>query len=753
MTARRLAAVVARLRWPLVGGWLVALVVAGVAALPLAERLSGGGWYRPGSSSQAAAEALRTGFADRGASNVTIVVRDDRHAAASAEFDRRVADATREVLADPRLKTTGSYGWLGLSGPARARFVGADHRTAITQVGLRLDDGTARRILPEVQRDLTARHTRDGLRVALVSSGSFWGAVNQLSADGLRIAELVTFPLILFILLWLYRGAVAAAASLVVGAVSIVVTFGVLAELARHVELSIFVQNAATMIGLGVSVDYSLFVISRYAEEITRTHDRVEALAATLRTSGRTVVFSGGIVVLAMTSLFLIDLNVIRSIALGVVVVVLFAVLTTVVLLPAVLYLLGDRITHGRLRRRQAPIGADPSGGRWHRLARRIMARPVPYLTVAVLALLALAVPALDLRTFTPDARIVPASSPVRWGYDTVRAQYGPGAAAPIEVVVTSPVAFDDPGAARGLTQLRDRLARLPHVTRVDSGLDAQAAAGSPGAPAELQQTVDHFLSADRRTAVIEVVADDYAASAPVRTLLTDVRAASKDLGSGLHANIGGETAEGIDANAAITDRMPLVLAVMLGIGYLVLLVAFRSLLLPLKAIAMNLLSLGATYGVLVMVFQWGVGAGVLGVDQVGHLQNFVPVLLVAILFSLSTDYEVFLLNRVKEEHDAGAPDSDAVATGVARTAPLISGAALLMIAVFGAFAFTGILPIQQLGLGLAIAIALDATVIRLVVVPAAMRLMGRWNWWLPMRRGPQRKAETPVLVTASRGL
>ncbi|GDY32767.1 MMPL family transporter [Gandjariella thermophila] len=743
--SQRLAEAIRRFRWPLLGLWLAALAVAGVAALNLPDRLSGGGWYVPGSESKAAAESLKSGFASRGASNVTVVVRDDRHTSGDADFDTRVRGVVGEVTGDPRLAVSGSYGWLDATGPARDRFLGADHRTVLTSVGLRLDDGTARRVLPSVQRDLAGRHAADGLRVSLVSAGSLWGEVNKLSEDGLRDAEMLTLPLILLVLLWLYRGVVAAVVSFVVGVTATVCTFGVLSVLAKNHELSIFVENAATMIGLGVSVDYSLFVISRYADELARGRDRRAALATTLRTSGETVLFSGIIVILAMSSLFLIDLNVIHSIALGVIVVVGFAVLASTLVLPAVLYLLGDRVTAGRLPGR----GRDRTSAerRWRRLALRIMRRPVAFLAAAAIALVALAVPALHLRTFTPDARIVPASSPVRWGYDTVREQFGQGTASPMQVVVHSDTPLPDTSAADRVLALHDRIARLPGVTRVDSALDALRAASpdrpfaalSPATygllPPDVRKGVDHFVSADRRTAVFEVVPDDYAASEHTRALLDAVRAeAGRAAGGGVTAVVGGETAEGVDANAVIQDHLPDVVAIMLAVVYLLLLVTFRSVLLPVKAIVLNLLSIGATYGVLVLVFQYGVLARLLGAEQVGYLQNFVPVLLIATLFSLSTDYEVFLLNRVREEYRAGADNTTSVATGLARTAPLISGAALLMIAVFAAFAFTGILPIQQLGFGLALAIALDATIIRLVAVPAAMRLMGRWNWWLPGR-------------------
>ncbi|MDJ0345784.1 MMPL family transporter [Streptomyces sp. H10-C2] len=744
--SQRLSQALHRFRGPLLGLWLVALVAAAVAALPLADRLSGGGWYAPGSDSLKAVQSMRSGFADRGASNLTLVVTDERNLAGSPEFDRRMSQVMREVTGDKRLETSGSYGWLTLSGDSRKEFVGKDRRTAVTMVGLALDDGTARRVLPDVQKEIDHRYAPQGLRVSMVSAGTFWGEINKLSAEGLQKAELITFPLVLLILLLLYRGVVAAVVSFVVSVTAIALTFGVMSVLAGHHELSIFVQNAATMIGLGVSVDYSLFIISRYVDELTAGRDRTAALAIALRTSGRTVLFSGLIVVLAMSSLFLVDLNVIRSIALGIVVVVAFATLASVVVLPVVLHLIGDRILWGRLPvQRRTP---RDKGHRWGSVARQIMRRPVLFLTLASAALLALAVPSLDLRTFTPDARIAPSSSPVRQGFDAVREQFGPGTASPHQVVITSRTALSASSDAGRVADLQEQLARLPHVTAVRSPLDVlrtvspeRPLAGLDTAPfsrlpGDARRTVDHYVSADRRKIVLEVIGDDYASADASRALLASIRSAADGMGApGLHAVVGGETAEGADANTAIGDALPEVVAVMLAVLYLMLLVTFRSLLLPVKAIAINVLSLGATYGVLVLVFQHGLGATLFGFDRSDHLQNFVPILLLAILFSLSTDYEVFLLRRIREEHDAGADNTSAVAAGMARTAPLISGAALLMVAVFGAFALTGIMPIQQLGLGLALAIALDATVIRLIVVPAAMRLMGRWNWWLPGRR------------------
>ena len=341
----------------------------------------------------------------------------------------------------------------------------------------------------------------------------------------------------------------------------------------------------------------------------------------------------------------------------------------------------------------------------------------------------------------------------MRFGFDTMREQFGQGTASPILVLVQSRAALDAADAS-SVFALRDRLAGMAHVTRVDPSAEVLRAmwpqrpfAASSTLPASAQNTINHYVSSDRRNIVLEVIPDDYASSAASRVLLGRVRADAHELRGHLRVQVGGETAEGVDANTVIKDRLLAVMLVMLAVIYLMLMITFRSVLLPVKAILMNLLSVGATYGVLVVIFEDGFGAGLLGADSFGYLQNFVPLLLLAILFSLSTDYEVFLLSRIREEYQAGRSNTASVAAGLARTAPLISGAALVMIAVFGAFAFTGIMPIQQLGLGLGLGIALDVTVIRLVVVPAAMKLMGSWNWWVPGRRV---RSPAPVPAAAS---
>lgn len=754
-----------RLRWPVLGLWVVLLAVAGAVGAPLPTLLSGGGWSVAGSESDAVDTALQHGFVARGDSTITVLVHDRWYTSSQPGFEKRSQRVIDEVARDPDLAVTSQLGYATTTGGVQAGFLGSDGATSIEVLGLGVDDGRARQLMPHIQDRIAGTYASQGLDVSLVGSASFWGEVNALSESGLAHAEMLTLPLILVVLVGLYGGVVAALVSLSVGVTSILGSFAVLTLVARQTDLNLFVQNTATMLGLGVGVDYSLFVIARFKEELARGRSVDEALATTLKTSGETVLFSGITIVAAMSTLFLVPLGVITSIALGAVVVVAFSILTSVLLLPVLLRVLGHRINTWRVRLPWA--AASVSGAtttRWERVAAKVMRYPLVFLAGALVLLGALAAPATGLTTFTPDASIVPTSSLVRQGFDRMQAQFGAGSTAPIEVLVTSTAPLTTTAASTQVQRLADSIAELPSVDRVSSALPVLAAL-SPQAPlsalslevrdqlpAPEKALVGHFVSADARTVVLEVVSTKTASDAATRILLEQTRSAAKAFTlPGATVRIGGETAEGLASNTVINDSLPRVIVVMLVVIYLLLAATFRSILLPLKAILMNLLSVGATFGVLVVVFQHGFGAGLLQVEGSSDIQNFIPVLLLALLFSLSTDYEVFLLGRVREEFLKTGDNTLSVARGVSGTAPLISGAALLMVVVFGGFAFAGILPMKQLGFGMAIAIAIDATLVRLVIVPASMRLLGRWNWWMPGLGipGPARRHTDAVVVAA----
>ncbi|MFG2891266.1 MMPL family transporter [Streptomyces sp. NPDC048248] len=757
--AARASRTIRKLRWPLLALWVAALALAGTGASQIAKNLSGGGWYVPGTASTIAAQQLEDGFKGRGKATATLVIHDTRYKISDARFEQRAKAVASRVEDDEGLKVTDMLGWTTAQPGDRGPYAGDDNRTVINSVAIGLEDGAARRELPAIQKDLAETFEKDGIDVSLVSAASFWGDINVLGQDGLAKAEMITAPLIILILLLLFRSVVSVLVSLTVGVSAIVFTLGLLAPIAQNYELSIFVQNAATMLGLGVGVDYSLFMITRFKEQLSKGQTVEHAVASTLRTSGHTVIASGLTIVLAMCALFIIDLNVIFSLALGITLVVAFSVLTSVLFLPVLLHLLGHRINAGRLprwRRNTAAPGEESS--RWYRISMKVMKRPLLFLASISAVLIAVAWPAQEMRTFSPDARILPSTSDIRTGYDHVQDTFGTGFTSPIQIVVTADKPFDKLSQhdKDELTDLENRLGALPNEDNVASATQALKhlspkdpfAALDPASmdriPADARDSIRHYIAGNNQKLVIEVVPTEDSSSDLTRDLLADVQHETTKLPNSLHPLVGGQTAEDTDANDVIQDGLPYVVAIILAAGYIILLLTFRSLLLPLKAIVMNLVSIAATYGVLTLTFQKGLGADVFGFQQTSDIQNFVPILLLALLFSLSTDYEVFLLDRVREEYEATGDNTASVARALTRTAPLISGAAILMVAVFGAFSFTGIVPIQQLGFGLAVAILIDATLVRLFLVPATMRLMGRWNWWLPGRRttAPEKKPE-----------
>jgi putative drug exporter of the RND superfamily len=732
-------------------GWILAvvvvlLVVCGLYSTHLNSRLTGGGWTVPGSQEARAERAQNAGFIGRGSSNVMLLVHDDWFSAPSTEFDRRVADVTEQITADPRLQIRSHKGWSSLPSPQRDELLGRDARTTLTTLELGIDDGVAKRVLPEVEAELS-RFNAEGLRVNLVGQAAAFGATDKIGAVALTRVELILLPVVVVILLILYRSVVAALLSIVVSVSAIVIGMGVLTSLASVVELNVIVQSIATMVGFGVGVDYSLIMIRRFIDEVSSL-ERGAALIKTMRTAGRTVVASGTTVAAALVTLLIVELPVVRAMAIAAIVVVVVAILICITVLPALLYLLGPRVMAWRVP--WLPPTRERARRRWGTVARITMARPVVALAITSAALLALTVPAFGLQTFSGDPTILPKSSSVRQGYELVEEQYGKGAIEPILVVIEADRAFSGLDEFAHVVKMTAGFSQLAHVARVASSVPVLQAAipADPFAalkptnfqrlPADSRMIIDQFVSADRKTIAIDVFPNERSGDSDVKSLLGMVRTvAMSSIAPGWQVSVGGEAAVTSSAAKHVSYDTPVVIATMLAVIYLLLALTFRSLFLPCKAIALNLLSVGAAMGAVVLIFQHGFLADALGIASVGPILIFVPILLVVLLFSLSTDYEVFLLSRVRERYEQTGDNTESVVYGLTETAPVISGAALLMATICAAFVTVPLVSVQQMGLAMAIAIAIDATIVRLVMVPAAMRLMGRWNWWLPGRLAP----------------
>ena len=457
----------------------------------------------------------------------------------------------------------------------------------------------------------------------------------------------------------------------------------------------------AGIVGLGVGIDYALFIVARYRENRTAGRDNSTALADAMSSSGAAVVFAGGTVVIAMASLAFTGLGALTSIGLATAIVVLSAVAAATTLLPALLGLLGDRIDRGRLPRRHRPAKRAEQTG-WWRFAHRVSGRPWPYLVGAVFVLLGLAAPAFAMQTAWPAAGDAPRDTTYRQAYDLLDEGFGPGINGPLVVVVDLTV----PGvSASEVPELADDIRSVPRIASVSEPQTSED--GSTVVFAALPTTAP----ADLETAV---------ALAEVRDVLPD------------NVYVTGLTAMTTDLNGQLSDTLPLFIGAVLIASFLLLMLVFRSVVVPLKAVVMNMLSIGAAYGVLVAVFQWGWGSSLIGLEGPTPITSLIIVIMFPILFGLSMDYEVFLISRIREEYDRIGDNTEAVARGMAGTGKVITSGALIMIAVFLAFVASPVPSLKMLGLGLATAVLVDATLVRMVLVPATMALLGKANWWLP---------------------
>ena len=457
----------------------------------------------------------------------------------------------------------------------------------------------------------------------------------------------------------------------------------------------------AGIVGLGVGIDYALFIVSRYRENRTAGRDNETALADAMSSSGAAVVFAGGTVVIAMASLALTGLGALASIGLATAIVVLSAVAAATTLLPALLGLLGDRIDTGRLVRRHRPAKRAEETA-WWRFAHRVSGRPWPYLIGAVFALLAFAAPAFAMQTVWPAAGDAPSGTTYRQAYDLLDEGFGPGINGPLLVVVD----LKAPGVgADGVPELAEAI----------------------GTTARIASVSEPQTSADGSTVVFSAMPTTGPADPETSVALTEVRDVLPD-----NVYVTGLTASTDDLNGQLADTRPLFVGAVLAASFLLLMLVFRSVVVPLKAVVMNLLSIGASYGVLVAVFQWGWGSSLIGLEGPTPITSLIIVIMFPILFGLSMDYEVFLISRIREEYVRIGDNTEAVARGMAGTGRVITSGALIMIAVFLAFVASPVPSLKMLGLGLATAILVDATLVRMVLVPATMALLGKANWWLP---------------------
>ena len=552
---------------------------------------------------------------------------------------------------------------------------------------------------------------REGFEVLTAGNGSIQRTMNDLSEDDLRKGELIAIPIALIILFLVFGAAIAAGIPLLLAVLAIVVAVGTVALIGRAFDLSFMVVNMITMIGLALGIDYSLFIVHRFREERRNGLVKEEAIARAGATASRAVLFSGGAVIVGLMGLFIVPSNIYRSLATGAIVVAIFAVLAALTLLPAVLSLLGDRINALGLPLLRRGRSAGDEGGFWGWVANAVMAHPVISAVGAVAILLAVAAPLVTISTGLAGVSTLPENTESRRAFETLDNDFSAGLISPAEIVVDAEYVGSQP-VQQG-------------IERLLVALDGDALFG--------EATVETNDAGDLALVSALIVGDpdaDTAHDAIKRLRSEHIPAAF----AGVDADVlvTGATAQTEDMFDVIRTYTPIVFGFVLGLSFLLLLVVFRSLVVPVKALIMNLLSVGAAYGLLVLVFQHGVGNEIFGFQRTETIEAWLPLFLFAFLFGLSMDYHVFLLSRIRERFDRTGDNAASVAFGVRSTAGIITGAALIMVAVFSGFAMGDTVSLQQVGFGMAVAVILDATIIRSVLVPASMQLLGEFNWYLP---------------------
>ncbi len=719
MLARLGSFVVRRRRLTLIGG-LILTIAAAVYGGGVAQNLIAGGFDPAGAESVEASGVLEDTFGQDEPNVVLVVTAADGDV--NSEASRAAGNEVATFVSDfEHVDIALSYWTLQDAPPLRSS--GGDRALVMAHVA---------------GDDTEAIERSDDLIDALEDQGVGGDAVT-INAGGLavvnsevthtiesdlQVAEMIAIPITLLLLIWVFGSIVAALLPLAVGIFSIIGTFAILQMIAGLTDVSIFSLNATTAMGLGLAIDYSLFIVSRYREELAGGHEPGIAAIRTVRTAGRTILFSAVTVAIGLSAMLLFPMPFMRSFGYAGIGVAATAAFGAIVLLPAMLAALGHRVEKGRVFKRRPVVDGE---GLWHRVAVFVMRRPIPVATTVIAVLLLLGAPFLGIRLGLPDDRVLGEGADVRETHQILRDEFTAGEASTLQDVVP---AIADRAAAEGdIAAYATELSTIEGVARVDavtgSYIGGSAVAGPGASSLRFANDTGTWLSV---VPGVEPLSEDGEA------IVHDVRDMVSPFDQVL---VGGQSAGLVDSKQVVFDRLPLAIGLIAVTTFIVLFMLFGSILVPLKALLLNVLSLTATFGAMVWIFQDGHGAGLLDFTATGTIAVSMPILMFCIAFGLSMDYEVFLLARIKEEHDKGSDTVRSVAMGLERTGRIVTAAAVLIAVVFIAFATSEVSFMKMFGIGLTLAVLVDAFLIRSTLVPAFMRLAGDANWWAP---GPLRR-------------
>ncbi len=690
--ARRLTLVVA----------VLFAVGAGVWGTGVFGKLTSGNTFTPPGSQSNSESALAASVFGRNEADVVVLY----HSATMTVNDpayRRAVTAALAGLPSADVTRTTTYWSSG-----QAALVSTDRHSTYAVLQLAgADDAARQKTYKAIKDDFPgpgagrpAPAGKDSITAQVGGTVPTEVAINSEVTANIARAEGISLPVLLILLVVIFGGLAAAALPVAIGGLAILGSFTVLRLLTLVTTVSVYSVNITTILGLGLGIDYGLFIVTRFREELRRQPTVEAAVARTVATAGRTVVVSGVTVALALTSLMLFPEVFLRSMGYGGVATVAVDMIAAVTVLPALLAVLGHRVNALGVRKSAVTGPRNETAGGWYRLARSVMRRPAAYVTVIVVVLLALGAPFLKISWGGTDARALPAASVPRQVSEKLASEFPANSTAPIEALVTS---------------VTSRGGLAAYVRKIDAipGVTGARVTGARGGTVRLD--VGYRPQPD---------------SPQARQIVTEIRALTPPPRAAVL--VGGATAQLVDELASLGSTLPWMALLTALATFVLLFLAFGSVVLPVKAIVMNILSLSATFGVIVWIFQWGHLSGLLQFTPTGTIDPTMPVLLLAIVFGLSMDYEVFLLSRVRERYDQTGDNAAAIASGLQRTGGVITSLALLLVIVVGLFSASGITFIKLLGVGMIVALVVDATVVRVLLVPATMRLLGRANWWAP---------------------
>ncbi len=663
--------------------WAVIAVALGVFAPKVETALSGAGWEATGSESVAARKVVDENFQGLSSSALMVVVHAPDKTVGDPAFQRAIASSARILKADPRVKS--------VVAPQAGTSISRDGHTAIVQAGAAADPNTMVLAADDLKGEL-ARAGGDGVQVSLTGASGMWSDFNTANRTAMMKSELFSWPVTLIILVLAFGSLVAAGLPLMLTILGLVASAGSLYLGTQLLDISIWAMNFALMFALALGIDYALFIVMRFRGALFGSKEPVEqAVAETMDTAGKAVLFSGATVLISLSAVMLVPSPAFRSMALGIMLSVAFILAATLTLLPAVLGKLGPRVDKLALPWVHSGEHRSPRFAAW---GERLWKHPYAFGAIAVVVLLALAAPVLGLKTGMPSIKVVPTSDSSRAGYTQVQQAFGQGAPGAIQIATTQ---ADAP--------------RVAAIAKADPGI-AQVMPAVPGT---------------NGSALVQAVPD---ADPSAKAVGATVERLRTQLPAG--ALVGGAVAENHDLEQLLSAKTPLVIGVVLALGFLLLLVALQAPIIAAAGVLTNLLATGAAFGVARLIFQEGHLSGLLGFESQGFLDAWGPVFFFAMIFAISMDYTVFLLSSAKEHWDRSHDPHEAMVGGVAHSGRVIFAAAAVMVAVFFTFALSGPLPPKEMGVILGIAVLLDAALVRLLLVPVLLRLLGKWAWWLP---------------------